>query len=50
LIVLPWHSALPIQEALALAELDLDPRRGSLLVRNSKGGHRREIGVGARRR
>jgi integrase len=36
---------LRIQEALALAEHDLDPRRGSLLVRSGKGGRRREVGM-----
>jgi integrase len=36
---------LRIQEALALAEHDLDPRRGSLLVRSGKGGRRREAGM-----
>jgi site-specific recombinase XerD len=35
---------LRVQEALALTEDDLDPRRGSVLVRNGKGGHRREVG------
>ena len=34
-----------INEALALAEADLDPRRGSLLVRRGKGGRRREVGM-----
>jgi integrase len=34
-----------IQEVLALAEHDLDDRRGSLLVRNGKGGRRREVGM-----
>jgi integrase len=34
-----------IQEALALAEHDLDPRRGSVLVRSGKGGRRREVGM-----
>jgi site-specific recombinase XerC len=29
----------------ALAEHDLDPRRGSLLVRSGKGGRRREVGM-----
>lgn len=29
--------------ALALTEGDLDPRRGSLLVRRGKGGRRREV-------
>lgn len=45
LIVVLWRAGLRIQEALALAERDLDPRRGSLLVRNGKGGRRREIGA-----
>jgi site-specific recombinase XerD len=33
--------------ALALGERDLDPARGSLLVRNGKGGRGREIGMDA---
>src|SRR3954447_18330118 len=33
LIVVLWRAGLRIQEALDLAELDLDPRRGSVLVR-----------------
>jgi site-specific recombinase XerD len=45
LIVVLWRAGLRIQEALALAEHDLDPRRGSLLVRNGKGGRRREVGM-----
>jgi site-specific recombinase XerD len=45
LIVVLWRAGLRIQEALALAEHDLDPRRGSVLVRNGKGGRRREIGM-----
>lgn len=45
LIVVLWRAGLRIQEALALAERDLDPRRGSVLVRNGKGGRRREIGM-----
>jgi site-specific recombinase XerD len=40
-----WRAGLGVQEALALAEHDLDPRRGSLLVRNGKGGRRREVGM-----
>jgi integrase len=36
LIVVLWRSGLRIQEALALGEHDLDPRRGSLLVRSGK--------------
>jgi site-specific recombinase XerD len=44
-IVALWRAGLRIQEALALAEHDLDPRRGSLLIRNGKGGRRREVGM-----
>ncbi len=47
LIVVLWRGGLRVQEALALNERDLDPRRGSLLVRNGKGGRRREIGMDA---
>ena len=47
LIVVLWRGGLRIQEALALGERDLDPRRGSLLVRRGKGGRRREIGMDA---
>jgi len=45
LIVVLWRAGLRIHEALALAEADLDPRRGSLLVRRGKGGRRREVGT-----
>jgi site-specific recombinase XerD len=45
MIVVPWRGGLRIHEALALAENDLDPRRGSLLVRKGKGGKRREVGM-----
>jgi integrase len=45
MIVVLWRAGLRIQEALALAEHDLDPRRGSLLIRNGKGGRRREVGM-----
>jgi integrase len=38
LIVVLWRAGLRICEALALAEADLDARRGSLLVRRGKGG------------
>ena len=42
LIVVLWRAGLRVQEALALGERDLDPRRGS----HSCGGAR--VGVGAR--
>src|SRR3712207_6608727 len=45
LIVVLWRAGLRIHEALALAEPDLDHRRGSLLVRRGKGGRRREVGM-----
>ncbi len=47
MIVVLWRAGLRVQEALALAEHDLDPRRGSVLVRNGKGGRRREVGMDA---
>jgi site-specific recombinase XerD len=43
MIVVLWRAGLRVQEALALAEHDLDPRRGS--VRNGKRGRRREVGM-----
>ena len=46
LIVVLWRAGLRIHEGLALAEADLDRRRGSLLVRRGKGGRRREVGMG----
>src|SRR5919198_466725 len=45
LLAVLWRGGLRIQEALALAERDLDPSRGSILVRRGKGGRRREIGM-----
>ena len=45
MIVVLWRAGLRLQEALALAEHDLDQRRGSLLVRRGKGGRRREVGM-----
>jgi hypothetical protein len=45
LIVVLWRAGMRICEALALAEADLDARRGSLLVRRGKGGRRREVGM-----
>jgi site-specific recombinase XerD len=47
LIVILWRAGLRIQEALSLGESDLDPRRGSLIVRHGKGGRRREVGMDA---
>ncbi len=47
LIVVLWRGGLRIQEALALGEQDLDPQRGSVLVRVGKRGRRREIGMDA---
>ncbi len=45
MIVVLWQAGLRIQEALALAETDLEERRGSLLVRHGKGDKRREVGM-----
>jgi site-specific recombinase XerD len=45
LIVVLWRAGLRISEALSLAERDLDPGRGALLVRRGKGGKRREVGM-----
>jgi hypothetical protein len=45
LVVVLWRAELSVQEALALAEQDLDHRRGSLLVRSGRGGRRREVGI-----
>ena len=45
LIVILWRAGLRIQEALSLAEADLDHRRGTLHVRRGKGGRRREVGL-----
>lgn len=45
LIVVLWRAGLRISEGLCLAERDLDPARGALLIRNGKGGKRREVGM-----
>jgi integrase len=45
MIVVLWRAGLRVQEALALAEHDLDHRRGSVLGRSGKGGRRREVGL-----
>src|SRR3954465_3130207 len=47
LVVVLWRGGLRVAEALALGGRALDPRRGSLLVRNGKGGRPREIGMDA---
>lgn len=45
IIVVLWRAGLRISEALALNETDLDPDRGSLVVRHGKGDKRREVGM-----
>jgi site-specific recombinase XerD len=45
LIVVLWRAGLRVSEALALAESDLDASRGAILVRQGKGGKRREVGM-----
>jgi site-specific recombinase XerD len=45
LIVVLWRAGLRISEALSLAERDLDPSRGAILVRHGKGDKRREVGM-----
>lgn len=45
LIIALGRAGLRISDALALAESDLDPVRGAILVRHGKGGKRREVGM-----
>lgn len=45
LITVLWRAGLRISEALALTESDIDPTRGSVLVRHGKGDRRREAGM-----
>ena len=45
LVAVLWRAGLRISEALALTESDVDPRRGSVLVRHGKGDKRREAGM-----
>ena len=45
LIVVLWRAGLRISEALDLRESDLESGRGALLVREGKGGRRREVGM-----
>jgi Phage integrase family len=42
LLVVLWRAGLRIGEAMALTEPDLDPGRGSILVRQGKGGKRHD--------
>lgn len=45
LIAILWRSGLRVSEALSMAESDLEPTRGALLVRHGKGDRRREVGM-----
>jgi len=45
IVVILWRAGLRISDALALNETDLDPSRGSLVVRHGKGDKRREVGM-----
>ena len=45
LVVVLWRAGLRIGEALDLYERDLEPGRGALLVREGKGGRRREVAL-----
>jgi hypothetical protein len=47
LIVVLWRAGLRIHEALSLTETDLDPRRGSILVKHGNNDRRREVGMDA---
>jgi site-specific recombinase XerD len=48
LIVVLWRAGVRINEALTLAETDLNERRGSVLIRHGKGDRRREVGMDPR--
>jgi site-specific recombinase XerD len=45
IIVVLWRAGLRVSEALAVNETDLNPGRGSLVVRHGKGDKRREVGM-----
>ncbi len=45
LVIVLWRAGLRISGALDLHESDLEPGRGALLVREGKGGRRREVGM-----
>jgi len=47
LIVVLWRAAQRIHEALFLMESDLDPRRGSILIKHGKGDRRRDVDMDA---
>jgi integrase len=44
-IVVLWRAGLRISEALTLAESDLDPAGGSIVIRRGKGGKRQQVGM-----
>ena len=44
-IAVLWRGGRRISEALALAETDVNPARGSVLIRHGKGDRRREVGM-----
>jgi site-specific recombinase XerD len=45
LIAILWRAGLRVSEALTLTETDLNPKTGSVLVRQGKGGKRRTVGM-----
>jgi site-specific recombinase XerD len=45
LIAVLWRGGLRISEVLAFNETDIDPQRGSLLIRHANGDTRREAGM-----
>ena len=45
LIAILWRAGLRISEALALTESDLDPKTGSVLIRQGRGGKRKDVGM-----
>ena len=45
LIAILWRAGLRISQALTLTESDLDPKTGSVLVRDEKGGKRPMVGM-----
>jgi site-specific recombinase XerC len=44
-IAVLWRGGQRISEALALSETDVDPARGSVLIRHGKGDKRREVRI-----